>query len=84
MPACKPYTKRRTPAENALMVSFVRQVKAAMRSQGINQSRLAELTGIDDAGISLTLNGGHSPRLDRMAAIAAALGMRVEILLVSE
>ena len=81
MPHCKPYSKRRTPAENAVMNSFVRQVRAAMRAQGINQSRLAELTGLDGAGISITLLGGHSPSIERMTRIADALGMRVEIVL---
>lgn len=81
MPTSKPYTKRRSPAEIAVMNSFVRQAKAAMRSQGINQSRLAELTGLDGAGISITLLGGHSPSIERMTRIAGALGMRVEIAL---
>lgn len=79
MPNCQPYSKRRSPAELTVMRSFIGQVKAAMREQGMTQSRLAEITGFDPAGISLTLRGGHSPKIDRMVAIAAALGMDVEV-----
>lgn len=76
-----PFTTRRSAVELDVMHDFIDQVKVAMRSQGINQSRLAELTGINIAGISITLRGGHAPNLVRMVRIAKALGMRLEIAL---
>lgn len=79
MPEYKPYTKRRTHAERAILDGFIRQVKARMRHLGINQQRLAKLTGFDGAGLSITLRGGHAPSIERMATIAEALGMELQL-----
>lgn len=79
MPKYRPYTKQRTSAECSALGGFLRQVKRRMQLQGFNQKRLAAVAGLDNAGLSITLNGGHAPSIERMATIAEALGMELEI-----
>ena len=55
------------------MTSFTTNVKAAMKLKGITQRALADACGMNEGNMSRLLAARHSPTLDVLERIAAAL-----------
>lgn len=60
------------------------KVADLMKSQGINQKRLSELSGIAESSLSRYLHSQQRPRLDVVVNIAKALHVETEYLLDEE
>ena len=56
-------------------------LRGIMRQKGITQSWLADQTGIPEATVSRYLSGVHSPKIEYVAKLAAAIGVSVDYLL---
>ena len=57
------------------------RIKHLCKQKGITQKQLAELTGITEASISRTVNGGREPRANSILKLADALGVTTDYLL---
>ncbi len=57
-------------------MAFSNKLTDLMRSMGISQTKLHELTGIGKPSISNWVNGKNEPSKDRKREIAAALGVQ--------
>jgi len=58
---------------------IIQKIAAARVAKGMTQAQLAELVGTHRSNISRLENGGHSPSLDFILRIAAALGLTIEL-----
>ncbi|MDR2166559.1 MAG: helix-turn-helix domain-containing protein [Clostridiales bacterium] len=56
-------------------MSFANNLKTIMQEQKLNQTDLSNLTGIGKPSLSQYLSGRHLPYQNRIAQIAAALGV---------
>ena len=63
---------------------FTQRLTRAMFLKGIRQADLVEKTGIDKGSISSYVNGRYMPNAEKVAKIAAALGVSVDYLLGKE
>lgn len=57
-------------------MSFSEKLKTLMRTLGISQTKLSELTGIGKSSISQYLSGKNEPANERKIEIARALGVQ--------
>ena len=57
-------------------MSFANKLTDLMRSLGISQTKLSDLTGIGKSSISQYLSGKNEPSKDRKKEIARALGVQ--------
>ncbi len=55
------------------------RIAALRKKQGITQAEMAARTGISQAHISLIEKGSYSVGFDRLVAIAAALGKKIDL-----
>jgi transcriptional regulator with XRE-family HTH domain len=61
-------------------MSFAEKVYRFMLHRGLNQQRLARLSGVSDSEISRILRGKSSPSLEYATRIARALGVSLDYL----
>jgi len=59
-------------------------LKALLESKNIKQAQLARMTGISRTLICRYISDGVQPKADKIQAIADALGVKVEALLVKQ
>ena len=67
---------------NTIQAEVVAQIKAEMAAGGLNQTALAETSGIPTSTLSRYLNGTRDLPLPAVIEIAAALGVSFPELLV--
>lgn len=60
---------------------FMDRAQDMMQKKGIKQADLAEMTGIPTATISRYMTGVHSPKVEYVAKLAAAMQVSVDYLL---
>ncbi|MEN9797714.1 MAG: Helix-turn-helix domain [Pseudomonadota bacterium] len=60
------------------------RIKAARNAAGMTQSRLAERAGIEVQSLSRIERGAYEPSLSTAVALAAALGMTLDLLVLGE
>lgn len=65
------------------MTAFASRLKQAMDQAGVNQSELAVRTGASKAAVSQYLSGKNIPGIDRIQALAEALGVTFDYLIAS-
>lgn len=63
------------------MDEFCRRLTEAMKNAGLNQTELAEKSGIRVSSINGYVNGQYRPKFDRVLKLAAALGVAPSYLL---
>lgn len=66
---------------SALQRTFGENVRRLRRQRGLSQRALAKLTGVSTQYVGLVEAGRANPRSTTLAALAAALGVDVTVLL---
>lgn len=61
-----------------------KKVKFIMAAEGLTFRALAEKAGIGKATLSLWLNHGKQPRLDKIGSLAKALGVPLTSIIMDE
>lgn len=64
-----------------MATTFAQRLRAAMEQAGMNQAELAAQTGASKAAISQYLSGRNTPGIERIKALADALGVTFDDLL---
>jgi len=58
---------------------IIGKITAARVSKGMTQAQLADILGTHRSNISRLESGGHSPSLDFLLRVAAALNLTIEL-----
>lgn len=59
--------------------SVIAQLKAAMTEKGISGPKLAEMSGVSMQYMYGILRGEHSPTVDKLSKLAAALDLKLQL-----
>jgi transcriptional regulator with XRE-family HTH domain len=59
--------------------SIIDAIKSEMSSKGISGRKLSEMSGVSMQYMYGILRGEHSPTIDKLAKLASALGMTIQL-----
>lgn len=55
-------------------------ITTARKQRGISEAELSRVTGIERRYLGKVLQGKHSPTLDKIIVLCAAVGVRIELI----